>query len=401
VKLNPGGQLAPENIRGRDALIDGFWQTLEQVSLYLNDLRRIGKTQIMVKMHAKPRPGWVAIKRDLGGCHTSEEFAELVYADSLIALPALKKTSRHLMTLLHKVSGTELSGVLKLGTSEAPSWKELLRHVFADLDQAMRDANQRIVMFWDEVPFLIDNIVRREGKDRGMEVLDLLRSLGQDHDRVRVFLTGSIGLHHVLKDLREDGYIGSPLNRMKAVEAGPLSVADGLELTRQLLTGTGIPCSDPDACAEAISTAVGQVPFYIHKLVAALSLAGPVTLERIQTTLDAEIRNPNGDWDLEHYRHRIGKYYGGAEPQVLAILDAVAMEQPLEFSALRRRVAATVNLASDEVLRGTLKLLMKDHYLVRDGEGRYQFYLELIRRWWCLDRDLSPTANREDASVRP
>lgn len=390
MKPNPGGQLAPENIRGRDALIDGFWQTLEQVSLYLNDLRRIGKTQIMVKMHAEPRSGWVAIKRDLGGCHTSEEFAELVYADSLIALPGLKKTSRHLKTLLHRMSGTELSGVLKLGTSEAPSWKELLRHVFADLDQAMEDTDQRIVMFWDEVPFLLDNIVRREGKDRAMEVLDLLRSLGQDHDRVRVFLTGSIGLHHILQDLHEDGYNGSPLNRMKAVEAGPLSVPQAHALTLELLRDAGVQCTDRQACAEAISTAVGQVPFYIHKLVAALSLAEQVIPEQVGSTLDAEIRNPNGDWDLEHYRHRIGKYYGGAEKQVLAILDAVALEQPLEFSALRRLVAASVNQATDEDLRGTLKLLIKDHYLVRDSEGRYRFYLELIRRWWRLDRDFSP-----------
>jgi hypothetical protein len=32
----------------------------------MNDLRRIGKTQIMVKMKAEPALGWVCVKRDLG-----------------------------------------------------------------------------------------------------------------------------------------------------------------------------------------------------------------------------------------------------------------------------------------------------------------------------------------------
>ena len=44
---NPGGQLAPEQILGRDPLIAQMWSILEGRSIYMNDLRRIGKTQIM------------------------------------------------------------------------------------------------------------------------------------------------------------------------------------------------------------------------------------------------------------------------------------------------------------------------------------------------------------------
>ena len=75
MKPNPGGQLAPEQIVGRDALIAEMWATLAGRSIYMNDLRRIGKTQIMVKMHAEPVAGWVSVKCDLGGCHTAGEFA--------------------------------------------------------------------------------------------------------------------------------------------------------------------------------------------------------------------------------------------------------------------------------------------------------------------------------------
>jgi hypothetical protein len=47
--------------------------------------------------------------------------------------------------------------------------------------------------------------------DSIMEMLDLLRSLSQTHQRVRFVLTGSVGLHHVLSALRAKGYAGSPL----------------------------------------------------------------------------------------------------------------------------------------------------------------------------------------------
>lgn len=45
---------------------------------------------------------------------------------------------------------------------------------------------QRNVLLWDEIPFLLENIFKREGAKFAMEVLDILRALGQDHDRIRL-----------------------------------------------------------------------------------------------------------------------------------------------------------------------------------------------------------------------
>ena len=36
-----------------------------------------------------------------------------------------------------------------------------------------------------------------------MEILDVLRALGQDYTQIRLVLTGSVGLHHILKELKE------------------------------------------------------------------------------------------------------------------------------------------------------------------------------------------------------
>lgn len=40
MKPNPGGQLSPEQIVGRDALIADMWGILQGRSIYMNDRRR-------------------------------------------------------------------------------------------------------------------------------------------------------------------------------------------------------------------------------------------------------------------------------------------------------------------------------------------------------------------------
>lgn len=52
MRANPGGQLAPENVVGRDRLIAKLWDILTQQSVVLTSERRIGKTQIIRKMKA-------------------------------------------------------------------------------------------------------------------------------------------------------------------------------------------------------------------------------------------------------------------------------------------------------------------------------------------------------------
>lgn len=248
--------------------------------------------------------------------------------------------------------------------------------------------DQRMVFFWDEVPYLLDNIAKREGAQVAMEVLDVLRALGQDHDRIRLLLTGSIGLHHVLVGLKKDGFYGPALNRMELVQPGPLQPADGIALARALIDGNAIRCADPATCAAAVAELVGHVPFYIHKLISRLPKDGNASPATIEAVLDREITSDNNDWDLQHYRDRLKPYYGENERLALCVLDAVAVGGSLTFQEIRWEVNARMK-ADDERLRGLLKLLGMDHYLTRTDGNACRFHLALIRRWWKLSRNLS------------
>lgn len=355
----------------------------------MNDLRRIGKTQIMVKMHAEPVAGWVSVKCDLGGCHTAGEFAAQAFRMSSEALGSKKRNLRRMRDLLGKAAGLELAGLIKLADGTPAPWKDVLRHTFADIEDEMTSLGPaaRMVFFWDEVPYLLSNIATREGPAIAMEVLDVLRALGQDHDRIRLLLTGSIGMHHILSDLKKEGYLGSPLNRMELVQPGPLAAADAIALSQSLMTGNEVSCDDLEICAAALATAVGHVPFYIHKLISRLPRGATSTKDSIEALLDREITSDNNDWDLQHYRDRLKPYYGPQEKLAVLILDALALNANLTFHEIREQINAQA-ATDDETLRQILKLLCNDNYLTRTEENTYQFYLILIRRWWRLNRSL-------------
>jgi len=362
----------------------------------MNDLRRIGKTQIMVKMQAEAPAGWHTVKRDLGGFHTAGEFAARTYSDAAAVLGLKKRTLRGMATMLGKVGGAEIGGVLKLPDGSPAHWKDVLFRTFADIEDEMvalekeSGRRERMVFFWDEVPFLLENIAKREGAPVAMEMLDALRAFGQDHDHVRVVLTGSIGLHHLLAELQQKEYSNSPLNRMEHIQPGPLSIEDARKLAASLLIGGGFDCPELAQCAYAVADKVGHVAFYVHRLISRLPKNTTLTPDKIDECLDREIvSDESDDWDFAHYRRRLKDHYGKNESLAVLVLDTVAIAQPQGFHDIRKVIASQLTgFNDDEGLRDLLKLLCRDHYLVRTEGGLYSFYLDLIRRWWRADRSL-------------
>ncbi len=387
MKSNPGGQLDPSEIFGRDQQIEQHWGILQGRCVYMNDLRRIGKTQIMVKMASQPKPGWICVKRDLGRFHTAEEFARQAFEDSAAVLTGGKRAMRRMTDLLGKAGGIEVAGVLKLSDGSLAPWKEVLERTFRDISDSLTGNDQRMLFLWDEVPFLIDNISRGQGQSVAMEVLDVIRSLTQDFDKVRTLLTGSIGLHHVLTSLRRAGYVGSPLNRMELFRPGPLDSKNAMLLAGELLRGDSIHVDEPDQCAAAIADLVGGVAFYVHKLVSRMKPGVCYTPQSILLLLDQELADLNNDWDLEHYHNRLAEYYHDEAGLAAAILDAVAISRSMTFDKIRSSVSNRMQV-DDETLRRVLKLLCKDHYLDHGTDGAYAFYLIVVARWWRIARDL-------------
>jgi hypothetical protein len=386
MKANPGGVIDPRNVYGRDRLIATLWDRLDQLCVLMNAERRIGKTSVLRKMAMEPAPGWFPVLLDLEKFHSAEEFAVAVYEQVQQYLGRWKKVAN----VARKIYEEHEFEQFKRTTGRRP-WKALLTAAIHDLVSEKQDL--RPVFLWDEVPYMIDHIRRVDGEQAAVEVLDALRSLRQEHPSLRMVFCGSIGLHHVLDSIRDGKMSSEPVNDMHPVEVPPLDRDDAVRLASDLLRGENLRASDPRKSAEFIAEEADFFPFYIHHIVAGLRHEGlPAEPDIICNLVCRQLVDANDPWDLGHYRSRIPAYYSKAKSSQLVglILDALATSlHPLAVSQLQ--VAVNAQSAEfdnrDELVR-ILRLMERDHYLLRDLDGRVRFRFPLIRRWWTLDRGL-------------
>lgn len=387
MRTNPGGQLAPRDVVGRDRLIEKLWHILERQSLVLTAERRMGKTSILKKMAAEPKKDVRVFFRDLEALRTPLEFVDCVYQDVQADLSLKGRTLNRVRQFMEQVGGAEVKG-FKLPQTVAPHWKTILAKTLEDLAEHQEGL---LIFGWDEIPMMLDNIKRGQSEAVAMEVLDTLRSLRQMIPTVRMIFTGSIGLHHVIARLKETGYANSPTNDMFTEDVSPLDLEAALSLAMGLLQGEQIRGEDDTVLAEAIATAVDCFPYYIHHVIDALRWTTTTrTPEQVNKIVQANLCDETNRWDLAHYRERIDTYYSGAEQTLaLGILDELAAtDLPLSQQELLDRLNIQSIGQDLEQVRKVLKLLGRDHYVSQQPDGRYQFRFGLIQRYWKLSRGL-------------
>jgi len=399
MKANPGGEIAPADVIGRDRLIQRLWETLDRQSVVLVAERRMGKSCVIKKMLAETPSRFLAFYRDVEGIDTPLGFVERVYQDVTAHLGGIKRSARRVRGLLKELAGLEVAGLVKLPPAVAAHWKTILEKSVEDL---LDEQSHTVVLFWDELPLMLQKIRAATDDRAAMEVLDTLRALRQTYDRLRMVYTGSIGLHHVASSLREAGHVNDATNDMRTIEVPPLADDDALYLARELIQGEQLACGDLDAAASTITSAVDNIPFYVHHVVSQMKDRGDAaSCELAEAIASAALRDPQDPWHLQHYRERLREYYGQDRlPVVLAVLDSLAVhEAGLALGDLARELGSSLDpepsqtarrvVEGDlELLRGLLILLQRDHYVQQETNNTYVFRFSLLRRWWRLNRSL-------------
>jgi AAA domain len=382
MRANPGGQVAPDEVIGRQGLIQNFWDILERQSLILSAERRMGKTCVIKKMQAEAPDDKLPIYHDLEKVRSPLEFVETILQDVEEYLGGLKRTARKTRQLLTQLGGAEFSG-FKLPEIAAPHWKNLLIQTIADL---VENQDRTVILFWDEVPYMLSNI----GDEAAMEVLDTLRSLRQMYPGVRMVFTGSIGLHHVISSLKGKGYANAPTNDMYVEDVPPLSPTDATDLTCRLLRGENISTPDIDVTAAAIVDNVNCIPFYIHHVIRQLKQSGTISPTTVTDIVNSALTDPLSRWDMGHYRDRIDTYYDEQKrPYALNLLDILAVtDQPLSLNDLLDRLKSGSLTPDREMVLTVLRLLQRDYYVIQETNSQFRFRYSLIQRYWQVSRGL-------------
>ena len=394
---NPGGRIDPQDIIGRDDLIAQIWETLEGRSIQATAERRIGKTCVIQKMEAEPRPGWRPLLMQLEGCHSADDFVADLEHRLDEAITGWQKLVHLVVKTFRQAPSFEVAGVFKKGEHELDGWKQRLAKLLVKLSSV--SASERLVFIWDEFPSMLENIRKRDARE-AMEILDILRHLRSIEGMPRQVLCGSIGLHHVLGKLKADGYTGAPVNDIETVEVPPLDRAWATELALRLLSGER-EVSDQNRkvlkdTAEMIADVCGGFPFYIHHLALQMTRrATSIEPGFVIEIMKQQMTDPHDPWHLRHYLERIDWYYGDDAAAVLVMLgDLAATSEPLPWDWFLKNLSARMAPKFPSVpeqkawLLDLLRRLEMDHYVTRLEEG-YVFKHRLIKTWWASARGLS------------
>ncbi len=385
MQINPGGRLDTKDIIGRDNEIDRYWRVLQRQGLVLSAERRIGKTHILFKMREECQSGYLPFYHDLEAVHSIADLIRSIYEtvrQSLGTLPAVKAHIAKWSTLLPgKIAGIDLP------TADA-SWQALLAEVFDDIIEIAGN-NKRILMLWDEFPLMLYNLQRRAGQNTAIQLLDHLRALRLVRaDRLCFLFTGSIGLHLVLRSLREAGNANDPVNDMLSLTVPPMAQSETCELAEALLRETCAAPADIPRLASEIVKQVGGFPYYVHHVVDQLDqLRRQPGFEDVSAAIDHLVYDPHDPANLNYYVNRLSSYYTQNQRALaLLVLDTLAREQS------SRPVPELLNLCrhrdpslADEQLREILTILSEDHYIARRPSATgvsYDFRWSLVKKWW-------------------
>ncbi len=397
MKVNAGGNIAPEQVIGRDAFINNVWRIIEQQSAILTSERRIGKTSIIRKMKEEPQENMTVILRDVEGISTIKEFVNRLVDDLSVHQSMTTKGIALVNKIRNELSDSKILGITIAKRAE-PNWIFVLEDMINKLAQIFEADGKRLLLIWDEFPWMLQKIITNEGNTAAANLLDNLRLARQNHLSVRMIFTGSIGLHHVLRDLKAASLANEPTNDMQTINLLPLELEHSIELTNQLLKGENLVALEQDF-AKALSQEVDCVPFYIHHMISSfLSKGSDITTQNIESMIQAAFVDANDPWHLRHYDERLQEYYGKQYQFYQVILDILAQEeQGLDYEKLRNLLLLSPTLTNNLELMGSLntenflldalRLLAADHYLTKDPvNSTYDFSFSLIKQWWRIHR---------------
>lgn len=400
-------QIGPQNVVGRDRLIEQVWKRLESKSLRFTAERRIGKTTVMKKMLAEPKPGTLLLFLDLEKADSPRRFAEVLLTEMKPWLSNKHRAAGWFESFLTEIEGVEVGGVIKIPERNRIGWKGMIEKAF---DRACsQNSDALIVLLLDELPYMLQKIAAYEKQGgtpdhAALEILDTLRAMRHKHANLRMIFAGSIGLHHVLTDLRGTAFASQPVNDMPQVEIGALALADAVTLSKRLLETerVQVASADSELLANELAVLTDRVPFYLERVVARLAeLEGPVCVQDARRIVRQHLTDDNDVWEMEHFRGRLKIYYHGSSEDAngrpilnaglaSAILDILAIApNPQTIDKVWAAMKARMALDDRDQIIQLLKSLAQDHYLTSDSEKRYAFRFPLIRKWWVLAQGIS------------
>jgi len=392
------------NFFGREAVVGRFQEQLKNSDILLLGPRRIGKTStaraVMAAVHDKQ--GWHTVEINVASCVDERAFLnkfESTFSSESSTLPTnvRNRIAKQFSAISERIQSIEIGGIgVSLGKREPEAWTK----VASDVVQLIIQAEGRWLIYIDELPIMLFNMIRNDS-DHGVQRVRLFLDWFRNDvcslpgaDRIHWLISGSVGLDTLVQ---EHG-MADTINSLSHEKLEPFSDEVAFALLTALADSYEITLSDQNKRA-VIAAVQWPQPYYLQKafnqlraLMATETPDDPADL--IHQALEQMIQ-PGADNDFHHWEIRLGLQLSRTDADhalallTLAARDPAGARAEVLLNALQGRMSQDT---AEEAKRSFIRLrdiLLRDAYWqvnATTGERRYRFCLEPLRRWW-LRRD--------------
>jgi len=400
-----------------------FWDRGKEVELFIEYLdegahilltaqRRIGKTSLMREVSRRISQRYDCVHVDL---EASKSAADAIAELGMATKPfdgIWKKVVGVFANVLSKVKDSvdsvelgEVKVQLRSGVNQG-NWSIKGGQIL----EAMGASEKPVVLFFDEVPILLNRILKdddykisAERKKEAEVFMSWLREMGQKHrGKIRMVFTGSIGFEPVL----HQAGLSATINHLKAFELRPWADATAIGCLEALANQYGV-VFEKGVCKRMVEKLGCGIPHHVEMyfdnvyehckyrgdMVCNYKVAEQVYLEDMLGT--------RGHVELSHFEERLKMVIGKEVlPFVLDLLTEAAVTGCLKQEAMEVICKEYRGQFEEEkpaaVLRGVLEVLEHDGYLKKTNRG-HVFVSRLLHDWWkgCFGSYHIPAHKRE------
>lgn len=353
--------------------------------------RRIGKSSLLREVQRRVEPDMVCLYVDLQDCLGAADaiaaLTEAAHAHTRLRTRALL-AFQNLLGSVEEVGGELLR--LKLAEGLQGDWRHRADRVVADLLKA----DAPLVIMLDELPVLLVRLLRDgqgrarpDGHEQADRLLSWLRraALGAE-GRLRLVLTGSIGLHPIA---HQAGLSGT-LNIYAPFSLTAWEPATAIQALRALAKRQDLQMDD--AAVEEVVARLGVcIPYHVQLFFSQLdedakrrrsTVVGHLDVQRVYTT---RLLSSHGHVELAHMEERLRLVV----PATHLALVIDLLSEAAVVGSLRTPAAAQLARHHDvpapqvpAVLDSVFGVLEHDGYLERGPDGQRRFVSALLRDWW-------------------
>lgn len=398
-----GNWVDGERFFGREAELRRLIELLDAgANISLIAPRRIGKTSLMREAARQiderdkdAEDGLLCLHVDLEASHEPADVFKELHS---VARRTASLTERALSWAEQVILGAaklklpELE--LKVREHFGVSWQDRADHL---VDALIERRGRRIVLFLDEVPILVQRLLR--GPQPAVSPAELflswLRRAAQRHQgRLSMVVTGSIGLGPMLRRVA----LSATVNHLTPFELPPWDAETVVACLTALARAADLRFDE--GAAEQVPAALGVgIPHHVQLLFARLSSErkrSAATNIRAQDVASALAALGRSGEVFSHYAERLRL---AVEPELFPLardlLTEAAVCGHLSATAAQLILADHPCPGHADPLTELLDILEHDGYLVPDAGG-HRFEADLVRTWWAgrFGRNYVPAARR-------